>query len=607
MSHVRLLIWLYCLTLSSNTFGQNQRTADSLKSILTGVDDSTKIHIYFTLGYYESSPIQALEYSLKALELASARGMAEEMGLAYDGIAANHRIMGNKTKGFEASFKALRIFDSLGLDNSKAALLIQIGTQYTADENYEEGIFYLKESLQLFKLQDNALGISQVLLNLGESYRLNSQLDSAAYYFQEVLQRRRKVPDKVIEAYAKGNLGMVYRASGKLDLAVQHLNDAVEALLKLGDVYALAVYKSELGQVMLDQGHVDIGISEIVKALSISKKERLKEQIRDLSQILSNHYAIHGEFTKAYAYQKQYAIYQDSLINAANIRKVEQIKYNYELDEKSREIENITLKNQLSESELSQRRIQLFVVVVIGVLLAAILWIVYLAYKRNKAAKNALANKNSIISEQSDKQELLHRELHHRVKNNLQLIGSLMSLQSFNTRDKEVATAMKEGKSRVEALTLIHQSLYLNEDVTHVNFKDYLKKMCQNFSVSYQGQLESIEFNSIDINIKTDDVIPMGLVVNESICNAIKHCGDKKVSIQIDFEDREKGYALSIKDNGPGGLNWSRTEGSGHQGFGTNLIDTLTQQIGGVLDIESNSGGTTIGLTLTKSIASMAV
>lgn len=605
---IRFFLIILMLPMCLLVQAQNQSKADSLLRIvetnkLSG-DDSLQLSVFLDLALYESSPLNTLEYGLEALRLARARKDAISEAEALDLIAGAHRNMGNKTDGFTASFQALQIFDSLQLQGKKAALLLQIGSQYTADANLNEGLNYLKQSVSVFKSIHDELGVSEALLNLGETYRLSQQLDSAQICFEEVILRNEIINDPILLVYAQGNLGMVKKAQGDLTEAFPLLRQSITELGKLGDTYAVTFFQGELGKGLIEQGQVSEGLHKVLNALEMAKTERIKEQIRDLSAYLSIYYSNHRNHQKAYLFQKQYAQYQDSLVNAANIRQVEQIRYSYELDKKSREIENIRLNKELAESRLIQRRNQIIVMIIIGTLLVILLWVVFKAYQRNKRAKEQLASKNKVISEQAEQKEVLHRELHHRVKNNLQLISSLMSLQSFNTKDKEVATAMKEGKSRVEALTLIHQNLYFNENISHVNIEDYLDKLCENFGIGYHDHIKSIEHSSANVNINTDDIIPIGLIVNEAVCNSIKHRGPQLISLKIGFQPLGDNYELSITDDGPGGLEWSGSSDIRNHGFGTNLIAALADQLEANLEVQSNDQGTAIKLQLNSAIAS---
>ena len=581
---------------------QNPAIADSLKLIIENpqrLGDSLKLQIYLDLAFHEPNPVSGVNFSDTALELALKNGDPLSIAEAYEVVASTRRLIGDKIKAFESAFNALEIIDSLGLAKRQAALLLQIGTQYTADENYQEGTKYLKQSLQLIRALGERRLENLTAINLGETYRLMGQLDSALYYNELVLNSEAGQADEVIKAYTEGNTGMVLNAQGQLSRAKPLLVRSIKALTEMGDLYSASVYQADLGDLQIKQGERINGIQQIKEALAIAKAENLKEQIRDFSQKLGDYYAAAGDFTRAYPYQVQYAAYRDSLVNADNIRKIAETRYGYELDKKEQEVENLSLSNQLSEANLEQAQTRLLLFIVLAVLLLALAVVLYLSYRRKRNDNALLTERNTIIQTQSEQKELLHRELHHRVKNNLQLIGSIMSLQSSSTTEEAVARAMKEGRSRVDALLLIHQNLYRQEKVTHVNFHDYLSKLCQNFELSYSQEVNSIHFSTPKIEVKTDDIIPLGLVINEVVANAVKHRGEKSIDLNIELKAQYELYELSIADNGPGGFVLS-TNG---KGFGTQLIQTLAQQLRAEVTASSSDEGTSICLKLPQNIA----
>lgn len=596
-----------CFFLISSINAQDLHIADSLRSLLKSrtlvLKDSTEIGIYLDLAYYEPNPTRALAYSQQALEMALTYDNPLTISEAYEVYATNLRLIGEKTEAFEASFKALALLDSLNKFDRISALLLQIGTQYTADENYSEGVKYLQESLRMTRVSDDSNREIYVLINLAETYRLMGTLDSALFFNEQVLSNQEAMKDVAIRAYTEGNTGMVLNAQNELDKAKSLLQSSINALTKLGDLYSVSIYQTDLGELQIKQGFRQKGIRQIEKALRIAEVQNLKEQIRDFSKKLSEYYSKAGDFKKAFQYQSQYTIYKDSLINAENIRQIAQARLQYEVKKREQELENLSLKNEVQEISLDRTNNRLLLFIILAVSFLLISAILYLSYKRKRKANDLLLEKNDLIQEQSNQKELLHRELHHRVKNNLQLIGSIMSLQSSNTTETSVASAMKEGKSRVEALMLIHQNLYKEQHVTHVNFKEYLDRLCQNLRVSYASELDKLSCEAGNIDIKTDDIIPLGLIVNEIVANSVKHKHENKVSIEILFEEVLDGFKLKIKDSGPGGFDLANSDQYMTEGFGTKLIKTLTKQIRGTISAESSEKGTSIQLILGSSIA----
>ena len=160
--------------------------------------------------------------------------------------------------------------------------------------------------------------------------------------------------------------------------------------------------------------------------------------------------------------------------------------------------------------------------------------VIFSFYRSKRKSEKELAQKNEIISEALAEKELLLKEIHHRVKNNLQVISSLLYLQSDYIKDEKALSAIQEGRNRVQSMAIIHQNLYQEDNLTGIQVKDYFEKLTQSLFNSYKVQADQIELQ-LDIeaiNLDVDTVIPLGLVVNELITNSLKYA----------FPENQAGY-----------------------------------------------------------------
>ncbi len=188
--------------------------------------------------------------------------------------------------------------------------------------------------------------------------------------------------------------------------------------------------------------------------------------------------------------------------------------------------------------------------------------------------------------------EMLLKEVHHRVKNNLQVISSILNLQSSYVKDQYTLTMLKECRDRIKSMSFIHESLYQNKDFSHVDFGSYLKSLCSNLLYSYSvGGRVSLNFDIDKIFLSLDTSIPCGLIVNELVANALKYAfpDSRKGNIFISLKRKETGpNFLIIEDDGvgmPEHVNFKETESLGLQ-----LVITLVDQIDGELKLERKKG-----------------
>lgn len=185
--------------------------------------------------------------------------------------------------------------------------------------------------------------------------------------------------------------------------------------------------------------------------------------------------------------------------------------------------------------------------------------------------------------------EILLREVHHRVKNNMQVISSILNLQSSYVSDEYALTLLKESQNRIKTMAYIHESLYQNKSFTSVNFSDYVHTLVNNIvqSYSYSAEKIKLELNIDKITLSLDSSIPAGLIINELITNAIKHAfpGSKQGVITFNLKCENNFVFLELKDNGVGfapGIDFENSHSLGLQ-----LVNTLIEQIEGELKFKS--------------------
>ncbi|OGF27218.1 hypothetical protein A2331_03545 [Candidatus Falkowbacteria bacterium RIFOXYB2_FULL_34_18] len=205
------------------------------------------------------------------------------------------------------------------------------------------------------------------------------------------------------------------------------------------------------------------------------------------------------------------------------------------------------------------------------------------------------------IQDNLEEKEALLKELHHRVKNNMQIIYSLLNTQVSKIKDEEALEIIKESKNQIKSMLLIHESLYQSNNLAGINLKEYIEDLADNLFVAYGTDRDlvhyDIKINSAELNI--EKAIPCALIINELISNCLKHAfpGKRKGNIEIKLSSVGRGYELEICDDGIGLDCEPNLEDI--KSIGLDLVSTLTKQLGGILDIIS-SGGTKIKISFPK-------
>jgi two-component sensor histidine kinase len=262
----------------------------------------------------------------------------------------------------------------------------------------------------------------------------------------------------------------------------------------------------------------------------------------------------------------------------AKTNEVIDLQTKYETGKKELEITRLHTEGLAKNKQI----VMLAAVLVIFALLVAFMgWL----YHRNRKQQQE-------ITAQSGKLEIMMKELHHRVKNNLQIVSSLLSLQTYKVQDEEAVLVLKESQQRVQAMSFIHQRLYKTESLTAVNMKEYLTDLAESLVSSYGYNRDdfdlyiSVEKEMLDI----DKALPIGLIINELVTNSLKYayCNIHRPSLNIILRQEEAKLVCSIKDNGIGidEQQWKQKKNS----FGKQLITALCKQLRAQQTLVINKG-----------------
>lgn len=196
--------------------------------------------------------------------------------------------------------------------------------------------------------------------------------------------------------------------------------------------------------------------------------------------------------------------------------------------------------------------------------------------------------------------ETLLKEIHHRVKNNMQVISSLLNLQARKIDDPRLRKPFEESQQRIKAMGLVHEKLYQSKDLTGINFVDYINTIVRELMSSYkiEGGRVTVNINAPDIVLDIDTAIPCGLIINELITNSLKYAFPEGESgeIAINFTRTDNTYNLTVKDSGiglPEGFDYMQANTLGLQ-----IVNVLIKQLGGTMQIRSD-GGTEAVITFT--------
>lgn len=190
--------------------------------------------------------------------------------------------------------------------------------------------------------------------------------------------------------------------------------------------------------------------------------------------------------------------------------------------------------------------------------------------------------------------EMLMKEIHHRVKNNLMVISSLLNLQSRYIKDEKSKEIFKESQNRAQSMALIHERLYRSTNMKSIDFADYIRSLTRDLFNTYSTQEDRIDLKMDveDVEVDIDNAVPLGLIINEIVTNSLKYAfpDENAGTISISFHKQKDQYLLEVSDDGIGIPEEFEVEKS--DSLGMMLINSLTYQIGGELEMERSPGTT---------------
>jgi two-component sensor histidine kinase len=244
------------------------------------------------------------------------------------------------------------------------------------------------------------------------------------------------------------------------------------------------------------------------------------------------------------------------------------------------------------EIAAEQAKNQIFLISTVAAILLAAVILIALINIRKQAQKlriknNEIENQRAALEKADGEKALLIKEIHHRVKNNFQVVSSLLELQSRGIEDIKAKELAQEGQNRVKSMALIHQRLYQNEDLL-ISFEEYTGALVNEIAAMYDKEVDA-DIKAENFAFDVDTAVPLGLILNELITNAFKYAiNENHKSLKIHFEKLDDSYKMVVKDNGKGidpNFDLKRTKS-----LGLKLVNRLSQQLKGKAEILNEEG-----------------
>ncbi|MCB0655528.1 MAG: tetratricopeptide repeat protein [Saprospiraceae bacterium] len=627
---IRCIIVLALLGIPSGVVISQSSVIDSLQEVLTRATDPiqrgelllklTRLHTRDLAKYRtyldEAASIKSFAGDPKwAVQITYLRGQFEERSNRFDSARVYFQIVldqqntghfdtslvsaayykmgdmsrreGHQDQAIEFFQKSIQLDEADGDQHSVAGTRIALGVIYKNLGLYDEAVEYYNQAYQTYEAESHYENMATCILNIANVYSRQAKYSEAITSFQKALEISEHATDREnLQAYIFGNLGNCYTQQGDHARALEYTQKAYAIMKDNAGPEEQATMLIGISNSQRKLGQINEAIHTLEKADELSKSGDGLLQVQARIQLLFYHTYV--DLKRIEDADKAIGLYlklHDSLQRQEVSKQLLEVNTKYETEKKENQIELLNAENKLVAANLrasKNRNIGLLAgFIVVGLLLT----VVYRLFQRTKV-------QNAQITLALKEKETLLKEIHHRIKNNLQVISSLLALQSEHVVDDRALSALQEGQDRVQSMALIHQNLYQEDHLTGVSVKDYFEKLIRNLFNSYNIHRDQIklELNVEELNLDVDTVVPIGLIVNELVSNSLKYAfpGKRKGTISVSLGALGDLLKLEIMDDGIG-MTDKEIESLGTS-FGHRLVEIFTRQLKGKMRIDGTSG-----------------
>lgn len=540
------LLWHGRFQITQASILLRQEKLNTAENILnqakTKVEESDLVFLNTQLGYvYERRGKlgRAADYALETLKLGERLNDKKAMGIAYSDLSNLFWKQGKYENGLEYGLKSLSFFEAHGLnDLDYDFTLYVVGNNYLSLDQYEKALEYYSKAIKIGEQYGFYNNLSDVYISLADLYS----------FLKQYREAEKAAENSVKYAYLLDNSFMLMRSylsrgelqirNGNYNEAIDNINNSIKvATADFGDGFFLSKAYGSLGKA----------------------------------------YSLTGQYREAYEAFSKYDSLKSTVFTAEADQRISQLQTEFDVAQKENTI-------QLQESKLLQQKTRQQLTNLIGGLLVLILMVLFVSFYNNK-------KKNQLLKKKNKEKEFLLKEIHHRVKNNLEVVSSLLALQTAQIKDPNIVNALKDSQNRVHSMSIIHQRLYQNNRLSAIEMKEYFQILGNHVLDSF-GVEERVEikFEMPELQLDIDTAVPLGLIVNELLTNSLKYAFPNYISGEISIHLSRKGVSelqLIVKDNGVGYSEEAPVKGTG---FGSKLIQLLTQQLDGRMQVVHGKG-----------------
>ena len=501
------------------------------------------------------------------------------------------------SKIIDENFETYVLVDRETVIINRSSCHANIGLVLMNLEDYEGALRSFNRSLKIAYKLDNwesEMLRSIVLSNMGSTYYYLGDYQMAESYAVASMEQKKKLGQEGSIGYSFQVLADAAYGRGKYKLSLSYLKQSDKKFEILDNREEMFRNNFSRAKCYKAQNRLDKALTTLLELESSYLSHFGKKEQSNFYELLAEVYQAKNDFKLANDYfritlklRKTLDLKNDKTIVREFITFFESEEV--QLNNKIQNLKNVQEKEKLQlqiDSE-NEKKVWIYTLFLVSTLcLVLVIMVISNAYRRNKKM-------NKELSDSIEENKVLFKEVHHRVKNNFQIISSLLNLQhgiEENERGKKVLT---DAQGRIQSMSLVHEMLYRKSEVKRIDFKSYASELVDSIIKSFTNETVVIDFKveSENESFDLEVAVPLGLILNEAITNAVKYAFTDLQSGLIEIHLKHisaDNYSLVIKDNGIG-IPEDFINGS-KETLGIELINILSEQLGGSVSFKNNSG-----------------
>ncbi|MBK9592499.1 MAG: hypothetical protein IPO32_13730 [Crocinitomicaceae bacterium] len=604
---------LISLTQSALTQSKNDSAQFYISRAEELVTDEVNPDLKSKVVYWSGRTFYALNKYLEAdhkfeeaIDLAMMTGDTLLLADAYNDLGRTYKKRSEFSKALSAFNLARQYYFVLNNERGLAQVHLNVGNVLKSVGHNDLAKAEYWKALKIFQKNGDKNNEAGCYNNLGNIYKNEKIYDSAFFYMYRTLAIREQGGSLTTRAYIYHNLANLHLALHNTDSALCYISKSFEINSSINSETDLAYDYNVFGSIYIELNNWKDAIVNLEKAYELVEKDILSENRLDILRQLGYAYHENGDHEKSADYFMEFFTQNDSFKISNQNSFIENELIRYELFADSikvaqlrleKDLETVKKENTALSNQINFRNYTYAIVILL--LLISLIAILFISARRRLSqtmqheAVLQVQNeelKRTLISK--EEKEVLLKEVHHRVKNNLQIINSLIRLQSNFMNAKNFKEKLVETENRIRSMALIHEKLYKTGNLASLSVRNYIEELAINILESYENHNVNIKlkFDLEDREYGIDTLIPLGLIINEALSNAIKHAFYERTegNIWISIHSNGPISHMKIKDDGIGAdLTFDELK---EDSLGLELIDSLTDQLDGKLELNTETG-----------------